>query len=107
MLAWLVKDWLDETGMEALFLLLDFLKVFDQVEHGFLWADMARLGVGDDFICLVQGLVCGATSLIFVNGTFSEEIELTQGVKHECPLSPMLFAIATQPLIAYFDFLLR
>lgn len=75
-----MKDWLDEIGLEALFLMLDFVKAFDCVGHAYLWATMARLGLGADFIHLVQGLVCGATSRLHVNGTFLEDIELTRGV---------------------------
>lgn len=50
---------------------------------------------------LVKGLVLGGTVKIHVNGLFSEEIELDRGVCQGCPLAPLLFALTTQPLLAF------
>lgn len=67
---------------------------------------MAKLGLGASFIRLVRGLVEGATSKIHANGIFLDEIPVTRDVRHGCPLSPLLFAIASQPLMDYLDHLL-
>jgi hypothetical protein len=78
-------------------------KAFDRVNHTYIWETMARLGFGDHFILLVKGLLTNATSRVFVNGSFTSEILLQQGVPQGCPLSPMIYALATQPLMDTFD----
>lgn len=68
---------------------------------------MAKLGLGHSFIKLVRGLVEGASSKIHANGLFSNEIPDSKGVRQGCPLSPLLFAISSQPLMDFLDHLLR
>lgn len=63
----------------ALFLMLDYEKAFDQVDHGYLWEAMARLGLGIGFIRLVRGIVMGASSKVHLNGLFSGEFPVTRG----------------------------
>lgn len=41
-----------------------------------------------------------------MNGLFSEEILLGQGVRQGCPISPLLFGLATQPFMDYMHSLL-
>lgn len=53
------------------------------------------------FLTLVKGLVLGGLVKIHVNGLFLEEIELQRGVRQGCPLTPLLFALSTQPLLAF------
>jgi hypothetical protein len=64
---------------------------------------MARLGFGDHFILLVKSLFANATSRVFVNGMFTLEILLHQGVRQGYLLSPLIYAIATQLLMDTFD----
>ncbi|KAL3677467.1 hypothetical protein R1sor_027415 [Riccia sorocarpa] len=60
---------------------------------------MAAMNIHNKFINLTRGLVEGATSKLHVAGTFSKEITLERGVRQGCPLAPLLFSIATQPLM--------
>lgn len=53
---------------------------------------------------LVKGLLDGAISKVHINGLFTEEIPDTRGVFQGDPLSPLLFAITTQPLMEYLEF---
>lgn len=99
--AWLTADWLNLKRIAALFLKLDFEKAFDRVEHSYLWEAMLKLGCGEKFISLIQGLIAAAVSKLHINGMYSDDIPLERGVRQGCPISPLLFAIATQPLMAY------
>jgi hypothetical protein len=102
-LAWLTHDWVKATGQAALFLSLDFEKAFDRVNHAYLWETLAKLGFGMHYITLVQGLLSNATFRVFLNGMFTVEIPLQHGVRQGCPLSPLIYAVLTQPLMDYFD----
>ncbi|KAL3696393.1 hypothetical protein R1sor_010469 [Riccia sorocarpa] len=93
------QEWARKSRQPTLFVKLDFEKAYDRVSHEYLWKTMNAMGFSQHFIMLTQGLVCGATSKIFVNGKFSKEIEIQRGVRQGCPLAPLLFSLATQPLI--------
>jgi hypothetical protein len=100
-LAWLTADWLHQQNESALFLSLDFEKAFDRVEHSYLWETLTWLGLDGTFLCLVKGLIANATSKIHVNGMYSQPIEMQRGVRQGCPVSPLLFAIATQRMMLF------
>jgi hypothetical protein len=102
-LSWLAHDWVRSTGNTALFLSLDFEKDFDQVNHDYLWETLATLGFGTHYISLVQSLLTNATSWVFLSGMFTAEISLQRGVRQGCPLSPLIYAVSTQPLMDLFD----
>lgn len=59
------------------------------------------MGLGGIFLKLVKGLLSSASSKVHVNGSFTHEIPLTRGVRKGYPLSPLLFALSTQPLMDY------
>ncbi|KAL3691975.1 hypothetical protein R1sor_005626 [Riccia sorocarpa] len=51
------------------------------------------------FIQLLQGLLEGVSSVVHLNGAFTKDIELQQGVRQGCPIAPLLFSLSTQPLM--------
>lgn len=101
--AWLLKDWLEMTKTPALFLGLDFEKAFDLVKHDYLWDTLKALGLGGKYSLLLKGLIKEARAKVHINGSFTEEILMARGVRQGCPLAPLLFAMASQPLMAYLD----
>ncbi|KAL3689125.1 hypothetical protein R1sor_015434 [Riccia sorocarpa] len=93
------QEWAEKSGQEVLLVKLDFEKAYDRVSHEYLWKTMEALGIDEKFILLTRGLVEGAQSKIHAMGMFSKEFPLGRGVRQGCPLAPLLFAIATQPLM--------
>ncbi|KAL3695821.1 hypothetical protein R1sor_009897 [Riccia sorocarpa] len=93
------QEWAQVTNQDTIFVKLDFMKAYDRVAHGFLWDTLAKMGMGEETVQRIQGLVVGGSSEIHLNGDFTEEIRIERGVRQGCPLAPLLFAMTTQPLM--------
>ncbi|XP_063806456.1 uncharacterized protein LOC134984922 [Pseudophryne corroboree] len=77
---------------------LDAAKAFDSVEWGFLWGTLDRFGFGPIFKKWVQLLYSAPQARVSVNGHISSSFSLQRGTRQGCPLSPILFALAIEPL---------
>ncbi|KAL3678874.1 hypothetical protein R1sor_021830 [Riccia sorocarpa] len=93
------QDVTNITGEPSIFCKLDFEKAFDRVHHQYLWETFAKMRFSWNFIQLLQMLVGGGSAKVYLNGRFTETIQLERGVPQGCPVSPLLFALTTQPLM--------
>ncbi|KAL3692001.1 hypothetical protein R1sor_005652 [Riccia sorocarpa] len=93
------QEWMPVTGQDVMFIKLDFQKAYDRVSHTYLWETLTAIGISQNNIRRIQGLVQGGAAQVHVNGRFTRRFEVTRGVRQGCPLAPLLFAIATQPLM--------
>lgn len=82
---------------------LDFEKAFDHVDHGFFWAMLISLKMDPFVITLIMGLVTNAKAKVHVNGIFTRSFPLERGVRQGDPMSPLLFAISSQPLMSILE----
>ncbi|KAL3693021.1 hypothetical protein R1sor_006672 [Riccia sorocarpa] len=57
----------------------DFVKAYDRVSHSYLWDVPEKMGFGLKFVSLNKGLVKNTTSVVHLNGAFTEDIELARG----------------------------
>lgn len=96
---WMAQDAAKVTSSKGMFVKLDFEKAYDRVEHSYLWDTMEHCGLGEKFISLVKGLTVGASTAVHVNGAKTFRFPVERGVRQGCPLAPLLFALATQPLM--------
>lgn len=80
--------------------LLDATKAFDSLEWKFLYALFTRMGFSPLFARRIGVLYNHPTARVRVNGQISDSIQITRGTRQGCPLSPLLFAVATEPLAA-------
>ena len=85
----------DEDDQVA-FIFLDQEKAFDRVNHTFLFKTMRAFGIGEVFIGWVRKLYSNATSILNVNGHFSDRIPLKRGVRQGCPLSALLYVLVIE-----------
>lgn len=77
---------------------LDAHKAFDSIEWQFLWATMHKFGFGPIFISWVQLLYSSPMAVIREAGHVSAPFPLHRVTRQGCPLSPLLFAIAIEPM---------
>jgi hypothetical protein len=77
---------------------LDFEKAYDRISRSFIFDVLDRMGFGPNFIGAMRLLHQDTIARVMVNQHLSPLFDVTSGVKQGCPLAPLLFAIATQPL---------
>lgn len=73
-------------------------KVFDSVEWRYLWECLRKFGFGPKFIKWLQLLYQAPTACIQVNGSISSSFPLSRGTRQGYPISPLLYALAVEPL---------
>lgn len=79
---------------------LDAEKAFDRVDWQFLLLTLKRFGFGDRFIQIIRANYVSPSSRVQVNGISSNTFRLARGTPLRCPLSPLLFALSSEPLAA-------
>lgn len=79
-------------------ILLDAEKAFDRVEWQYLFYTLEKFGFGKNFITWVKLLYTNPTASVRTNNTYSEQFPLHRSTRQGCNLSPLLFAIAIEPL---------
>ncbi|KAJ6633389.1 hypothetical protein lerEdw1_014513 [Lerista edwardsae] len=78
---------------------LDQSKAFGRVDRAYLWAVLHARGVPEGFICLLQRLYERATAVPVVEGWRGDPVPLASGLRQGCPLSPLLYVLALDPLL--------
>ena len=91
-------DLANQNDDTAAFIFLDQEKAFDRVNHGFLFRTMEAFGIGENFISWVSNIYSNASSMVSINGFFSEKIPLRRGVRQGCPLSALLYVLVIEIL---------
>ncbi len=77
---------------------LDAEKAFDRIEWVNLFRVLKEFGFGEGLISWIRLLYVDPQASVSTNSVNSEYFTLSRGTRQGCPLSPLLFAIAIEPL---------
>ena len=84
-----------------LLFLLDTAKAFDSIDHDWVSHVLVKVGFPPWFRNFVRGSLSSVKVAPFFGAELTEWIDIERGVKQGCPLSPLLFVIAYDPLLVY------
>jgi Reverse transcriptase (RNA-dependent DNA polymerase) len=88
----------DRQEVDVSFAFIDCVKAFDRVEWPYMWATLRAMAVPLPFIACIKALYTDAAASVRVNGFLSNSFLLGRGVRQGCPLSPLLYVLALEPI---------
>ena len=93
-----VLDMINKSNETGILVTLDQEKAFDRVDHEFLMRVLTKFGFGPSFCRWISIFYSNVFSRIFCNGKLTAPIFLERGVRQGCPLSPLLYVLASEVL---------
>ena len=88
-----------EDGTEAALISLDQSKAFDRVDHRFLATVLETAGFEPEFCRWISMIYHNPQAVVQVNGGRSRASAVERSVRQGCPLSPLLYVLALEPLL--------
>ena len=77
---------------------IDAEKAFDKVQHPFIIKTLYKVGIEGTYLSILKAIYDKPTANIILNGEKLRAFPLRSGKRHGCPLSPLLFDIASEVL---------
>ena len=77
---------------------LDAHKAFDRIEFDYLFTALRKFGISSGFVSWIKVLYSAPLAAVRTNGIISKYFPLQRGTRQGCPLSPLLFDVAIEPL---------
>jgi hypothetical protein len=87
------------SGQELCVAWLDLANAFPSVPHNHIFGTLALLGLPAETIAVIQDLYTSTTTCGMTSAGLTTPIPISAGVKQGCPLSPVIFDLAMEPII--------
>ena len=95
-----IMDYTNFYNLPGLMVTIDFEKAFDSLSWNFLIKTLEKFNFGKSFIQWVRILYTNISSCIMNNGVATPLFSIGRGVRQGDPLSPYLFILALETLLA-------
>lgn len=86
-------------GGSNAFLSIDFKNAFGSIPHQLIFDVLKQKGFNDTLVNIVKNIYKDQSTHIDLNGSRSNRIYWNKGVIQGCPLSPLLFNLALDPML--------
>ena len=93
-----VLEWIED-DTEAALISLDQSKAFDRVDHRFLATVLETAGFEPEFRRCISMMYHNPQVVVQVNGRRSRTFTIVHSTRQGCPLSPLLYVLAFEPLL--------
>lgn len=87
-----------ESKAKSLVISLAAEKAFDRIEWPYLLGALSKFNLGDNFIKWISLLYAAPYASVITNSMRSPSFIVRHGCRQGCPVSPLLFALAIEPL---------
>nr|GFC16892.1 RNA-directed DNA polymerase, eukaryota [Tanacetum cinerariifolium] len=99
-----VLQWCKIKKKQALIFRVDFEKAYDSVRWDFLDEVLKKFGFGEKWCKWIQACLKSSRGSVIINGSPTEEFQLSKGLKQGDPLSPILFLLIVESLHLSFQY---
>ena len=79
---------------------IDTEKVFDKIQHPFMIKTLQKMGIKGAYLNIVKAIYDKPTANNILNDEKLKAFPLRSGTRQGCPLSPLLFNIVLEVLVA-------
>jgi hypothetical protein len=87
-----------DRGQEARLVQLDFSSAFDRVSHVCLLSKLRSIGLSGSMLSMIEQFLCGRRQSVFLDGSYSEFVDVVSGVPQGSVLCTLLFVVCTADL---------
>ena len=81
------------------FVLFDYSKAFDYVDHNKLWIILQEIGILDHLTCLLRNPYAGQEATVRTGNGTTDWFQIGKGVRQGCILSPCLFNLYAEHIM--------
>uniref|UniRef100_A0A8C4RFB7 Reverse transcriptase domain-containing protein n=1 Tax=Erpetoichthys calabaricus TaxID=27687 RepID=A0A8C4RFB7_ERPCA len=92
---------LPSSNTPKILLSLDVEKAFYMIEWNYLFTTLEKFGFDPNICAWIKQLYTNPEASVCINNICSDYFKLERGTRQGCPLSPLLFAITTEPLAVH------